>query len=364
MFPPFGLFAKIDATLAGLFGPRGLQGLAECSTVAELIDAVRRRPAYEPYLLRLEPGRLTRIDLGGAGLGRTDIERSLARKPPGDLLRLLPFATAERRRFVRALLLGFEVENLKRAIRRLAAGGAKPGAPPEGDLALHDLGPAAVVSPAKLRDAAGLGDLAALLAGTTFHRPVADAMHAAESGGGTLALERAVDEHYQALCWREAGRLSGGDRDGVRALLGVEADVQAIVWAYRGRFLLGLGPENVLPRVPGFGRRLAAAQVRALCEAEGPAAFAALVAAGPYAALAGKGADLSPETLDLRAARVLLAEARAARAGLRFNLGQVVAFLWIAEREVRDIGAVAECIHYRLSPTELERHVVGWGAAA
>jgi vacuolar-type H+-ATPase subunit C/Vma6 len=284
-------------------------------------------------------------------------------KPLDDLRVLLPFASADSRAFVQTLIRGFEVENLKRVLRRHLSGRSGECGPAErafAPAALYDAGTAARVPLALLREASSASDLVARLDGTSFHRPLADALPVAESTGSAFPLEIALDDDQIAACWRAAGRLSGGNREKTRLLLGVEADVLALLWAYRGRFLLGLGADEVLPRMPYFGARLAPNDRRAAAESETAAALAARIASGPYAGLLEEDGSIAPDRVDLRAARLLLAQARAVRAGLRFHLGQVVAFLWIADREVRDIGAVAECVHYGLGTAAMPRYVAGW----
>jgi vacuolar-type H+-ATPase subunit C/Vma6 len=173
-----------------------------------------------------------------------------------------------------------------------------------------------------------------------------------------LSLQMAIDDEVLASRYRAAGRLGAADREGTRRLLGTEADLLSLCWIYRGRFLFGLPPEEIIPRLPGFGRRLAPARVRSLAAAPDTRALALCIAATPYAALLEPEGSLRADRIDLRAARILLAEARAARTGLRFDMGQVLAYLILVEREVQDICAIVECVHYGLSRAAAGEHLV------
>ena len=66
------------------------------------------------------------------------------------------------------------------------------------------------------------------------------------------------------------------------------------------------------------------------------------------------------DRVDVRASRILLRAARTARGGLRFGMNQALAFAIIGEREARDIGAIAECVHYGIARSEMALHVAGW----
>jgi len=350
MVPPFGLYARIDACLSGTAGPDGLRRLSEAAGVEALVQGLRAYPSYVPWLAKLGEAPGARVD-------RVALERALQPKPAADLLKLLPFTSAEPRNFVKTLLRRFETENLKRTLRRLLRAKAGETLPPP---FLCDLGTAATVPVRRLREAASVADLVAGLAGTPFQRVLADALPAAEQAGSVFPLERALDHLQLSSCWFAAGRLAGADREGVRSLLGTEADVLSVLWAFRARHLYGLRPDEILPAMPPFGRRLAAQGRRALCEAADPAAFASVLAAGPYASMLEEDRTLVPDLVEVRGARLLWREARAMRAGSRTGLGQVVAFLWIVDREVRDVGALAECLHYGVDRAAMGRQVPGW----
>jgi V/A-type H+-transporting ATPase subunit C len=364
MLPPFGLFARISASLAGLLGPSGLRALAQSARVTEVVERLRANPVYSPYVQEPpgghgRPGRESR---------RGWIERGLARKPVEDLLRLFPFAASDQRTFLLVLLRGFEAENVKRVLRRIGArawpvDGLSPlserRAPP--DPVLYDLGPHATVPAARLREAASgsLAALVAVLADTPFGPCLEDAMGPAEAMGSTFPLQLAIDDDVLERRYRSASHLGVVDREGARALLGIETDLLTLRWIYRGRFLFGLTAEEVIPRLPGFGGRLSPARARSLAAAPDAATFAAAVAASPYPGLTERDGSLRPDRIDHHAARILVDAARAVRTGLRIDIGQVLAYLVLVQQEVRDIFSIVECVHYGLGEAATAEHLVG-----
>ena len=366
MLPPFGLYAKIDASLASLLGPRDLAALAEAGAVADVAGRLGEKPGYAPYLAGLG-GLEPHARQVGYKNRRGEIERALARKPMVDLMELIPFATCERRAFLLALLRGCEAENVKRTIRRIwtATRPSYTSPVPERrlppDPVLYDLGLYASVTPDRLRELAtgSLAGLVTALADTPFGRCLANARASAEASGTTFPLESAIDDDMLAARYRAAGRLGAADRTATRALLGTEADLLALLWIYRGRCLLNFPPEEVIPRLPGFGRRLSLSLLRALAGVDDATVFARHLASSPYAALLEEDGSVRADRIDMRAAAILVAEARAVRAGWRFDMGQVLAYLILVEREIHDIGSIVECAHYRLDRGETSEHVVG-----
>ena len=321
---------------------------------------LRKSPGYAPYVRQIEPRTA-----GDGTSGRTDLERALAAKPVHDLLSLLPFATAADRDFLAALLRGFEVENLKRVLRRLR--GARPtpagaGASSNSPLVLFDLGRASRVSVNRLREVQSTADLMAAVAGSPFQRPLANAMPHAEAAGTTFPLEAALDDDLLAVRFRAAGRLSGQSREHARRLLGVEADVLSLCWLYRGRFLLGMSAEELLPRLPGFGYRLPPGQVRSLAATEDAKAFASAGRRRPVRRLVQRlgrdhGRGARPQSSALAAHR---GTRPAYRAALQHGPGSRLP--WMVDREVRDVCAIAECVHYGAERTVRLQSVAG-GAA-
>jgi vacuolar-type H+-ATPase subunit C/Vma6 len=356
MLPPFGLFARVDASVARLLGPGGLSALVQAGSIAEIVEALRRSASYARYVNAVAAPVAPTPDPDGADGFRAELEQELARKPVDDLLAFVRFSTSRQRAFLLLLLRGFEAENVKRALRRISRVAFSPARPvhpePGSDLepVLYDLGAFASVTPDTLRAAAAgsLSSLVSTLSRSSLGSALVNALPPAEAMRSVLPLEMALDDEVVAQRYRAAGRLGAADRDGLRALLGTQADLLSLCWIFRGRFLFDLSPEEIIPRLPGCGRRLTPATIRSLAASPDPRALADRIATTAYAALLGPEGGLEADWVDLRAARILLAEARAARSGVRFDLSQVLAYLVLAEREVQDICAIIECAHYRL----------------
>lgn len=358
MVPPFGLYAKIDALLSGVLGPAGLAEAADCGSLPDLVALLAERSAYAAYVTGLEAGGSSAASAGApGGPDRTAIERAISPKPVRDLLGLLPFVHSEQRAFLATVLRGYEVETLKGLLRHLhhrEASGESGPLP-----ILFNVDPVASVPYATLVDVSSVDELVAVLDGTPYHQPLAEARAVTGAEGSVFQLESVLDDGYAAERWRAAGRLLGQDREAVRALFATEADLQDICWIYRGRFLREMRTDEVLPRLPGFGRRLPGPEVHALAAADTEQAFSTQLGQGPYRSLLEEDGHIRPDRLDVRAERFLLDEARALRTGYRFHMGQVVAFQRLVEREVRDVCALAECLHYGIARAELPRFVVG-----
>jgi len=317
---------NIRARLSRLLDGAAWRRLLEAATAAEVTAAIER-----------EYGVAARLPALQGWIAAS--AHALVRFLPGDSRKLM--AWYNRR---------FEIENLKAVLRavhyRVDAMRARA--------ALIPLEGSGVRWEALLE----LGSLRAVierLRGSAYARPLENAMQRYQQEARLFPLEIALDLFYFQKLVRLTESLSRTEAAGARRFLGRSIAIQNLLWAYRYRIYGRMTPEQIINYTLHRAFEAGLDTVRRIALG---APLAVEAGRFGFEVPAGLSEVEALVEIELLAGRELWRRAIASMTRPLFDLGGVLAYLWLLDAEVRDLLIVAEGKTMGLSGPEIARRMV------
>lgn len=248
----------------------------------------------------------------------------------GKLVKFLEGALAD---LARLLAGSFEIENVRRTVRRVTAGLARDEAPP-----LFKLGrPLGAARPGRLESALSIEQVAGALDGTVYQPMFDRASHHLVSGGALFSFEQALEVAYREALSSTARKVGGDHGRSAREYLDPRQHFATLRWALRLRFGRRMSPEESRRYLPVTGGPEETAEVSRVVSADSlPAAAAEL--GRVLGREAGRGASLRDLHRALTRAAARLSR-REVRRGFQSFSG-ILAYFDVRVQEVREIATI------------------------
>ena len=275
------------------------------------------------------------------------VELALFSREIGLYRELSPYLDTELQRFVTALVLSYEIEVLKRAIRMWFHRVVRSRTVDDTtgylyrDRIVHTLNVDTLVN------AADTKQLLEALDGT----PYADVIRRSNTGGlpetgapsSLYQWEVALDRYYYTSLTAQIERLHGRDREIARKMIGVEIDRQNISWMIRLKTTFDLPVEEALASMIGGGSAVDGAVVKDAYQARNPGdMLAALLRRGPLTSMvAAAGSSASQLVLiDEILREIVFQEVHRILLGYPFTIGIMLAYFVLKRNEIRAVAMI------------------------
>ena len=237
-------------------------------------------------------------------------------------------------RLVRSLISRFDLENVKYAVRAIAAKERVRGE------ALLDLGEVATVSLSALEGVKQTTDLHTAVTGTLFAAPFHRGAYNLEEEGGAFTIESMLDRVVYISLQKAAEAFHGSGAVRIRRLVTHLVGALSLLWLMRYRQAYGLAPEaaaglsmiNTSPR--------AAESIRHLAQTATFEEFCASMQT--ESAMKRWHNGEAPVEWERRLWRRMLQMARMMLYGPPFGFSVVVGFLFLKEWAIRDIALICQ----------------------
>ena len=254
--------------------------------------------------------------------------------------------------FLDALLVRYEIDNLKNAIRvffdRVIRG--RPIAPGS-EYVLYD--PIIHALPIdKILYADNFEEIAALVEGTGYETIIRGHMATVVQDSSLFRLEIAFDHWYYAQLLTAVRHLSREDRGIVSRLIGAEIDTENISWIVRLKTFYDVSPELLEACIIPGGTVVKAALAQALCQDQTVAAVVGDIIAGHYAEYATL---LSAQATGGTSGLVLIGrileeirqqEMRRILTGDPFNIGIILVYFILKRKELSTLRRLLTAKQY------------------
>jgi V/A-type H+/Na+-transporting ATPase subunit C len=207
----------------------------------------------------------------------------------------------------------------------------------------------------QLFEAASIGAVIERLHGSPYARPLENAMERYQQERRLFPLEIALDLFYFQRLVRLMESLNRKEAAGARRFLGRSIAIQNLLWAYRYRIYGRMTPEQIINYTLHRAFEAGLDTVRRIA------------LGAPLAVEAGRFGFEVPSGLpevealaeiEIQAGRELWRHAIAALSRPLFDLGGVLAYLWLLDAEVRDLMIVVEGKAMGLSGPQIARRMV------
>lgn len=279
------------------------------------------------------------------GASPAAVERSLWQEVFAAWARLIKFLDGPFADCALGLCGAFDVENIRRTVRRVLA-----GIPASESVPLWDLGRLERVSRVGLSRARSVKDVSDLLSGGPYGPGFELASHRLAEGETLFGFEQLLEVSYREGLATAASRLRGSAGAPARAYIERRNHFVNLRWALRLRFVKGMKAEEARQYLLSPRSARARAELDAVLASESleraGSALQGLLGPGPPAEVTLRGLERG-----LRRAEALSARTELRRAFFQFS--SLLAYFDVRCQEVRDIVLVLTGMRQGRSPEEL-----------
>lgn len=262
--------------------------------------------------------------------------------------------------FVRSLLLRFETDNLKNALRIFFDGKIRKRHVEDAvhyilyDTIINTLNIDAIIN------ADNLGEIARSLAATPYGALIKKHETAVEQDGSLFKLEVALDHFFYTNLVIQARGLRGTDRREALRLIGVEIDLQNINWIIRFKNFYNLPLEEVLSLIIPSGFNLDSASIKKTYSSQNVSAILNDVLKKKYP---GLSTMLAAQTSDSTSRLLLIErileqimkhEIQRILQGYPFTIGIILCYFLLKKNEIARVKTVLNAKQYGFAEERIE----------
>jgi V/A-type H+-transporting ATPase subunit C len=340
--------AKLRARISMILPDEVFHQLAKASSLEAALALLRGTPFAELERIYSETGDLRLAEL------------ELLKMEIGLYKNLKQFLHDDSKVVVDALLSGFEIENLKNAIRIYFDRQIRKRSVETAvhyiiyEPIVHDI-PIDIIT-----NAASFDEVAGVCEGTPYSRIIRKYSHTVESEGSLFRMEVGFDHFYYNNLLSAIDKLDIADRKVALRLTGVEIDLQNISWIIRFKNFYNIPLEAVLAVLIPRGMNLTKAVIEELYSSQNISSvlqgFIKDRYPGLSVLLSSKASDITSRLILIR--RILeeikKQEVRHILAGYPFTIGIILAYFILKRDELNRIMMVLNAQKYGKQQERIE----------
>ncbi len=326
--------------------------------ISELLTSEQKRalitsPSLEDAIRQLDSSVYAAelSSLSKNGLSLLPVEKALERNLVNAFERVIRSLSGSPRDLVEGMLRRFEVDNLKAILR-----GVVTGVPlEEVRISLLPLGYYSRLPLDDLLAARTVADVIDVLGNLHYAKVLRDALDRYAREQSLFPLEVALDLDYYRHLWSRVKALPSSDRTIAMRMIGTLYDIVNADWMLRYKAIYHLSSEEIFNYTLSNGYRINDQVIRRAADASDlPSLIEELP--DPYRQLLAPVAKGVPHIWQIEVVlnRYLWREAKAALSGYPFQIGVILAYLFLKEAEIHDLKAILEGKRYGRSADEIE----------
>jgi V/A-type H+-transporting ATPase subunit C len=325
-------YANVNARVRGMIGtllqPFDFARINACVDLTCLISNLKDT-AYKPYLSDIKENTLT----------SRRISYEIRKKLTHAFKTIIKSSPDFAQPLIRQLFLIYEVDNLKAILRgiQIADGWEK---------IRYMLFPMENYPTLPYERMVGVGNIESaieVIRGTPYYRVLSLALPRYRSENSLFPLEVALDLNYWQLVWQLVNALPHQDKEIARKIMGMYIDKNNLTWAARYRLYHHLSEVEIINYTLPFGYKIDDTIIRAI--ATGRDLTDVVVNVYPPIAqmleVGGIDAHELP-IIEITLTRMILSACKSAFTGTTFNIGFLMAFLFLLEIEIQDLTVLIE----------------------
>jgi V/A-type H+/Na+-transporting ATPase subunit C len=339
--------AKLRARISKILSPEVFNELARASSLESMLTMLR-----ETCFSELETAYSATGDLKQVEFKLIEYEIGLYR----ELKRHVHRDTVE---FLDALLVRYEIDNLKNAIRvffdRMVRG--RPIDPGSEYILYEPIIHAIPID--KILYAESFDEIVVLLEGTGYEAIIRGHIEKVKQDSSLFRLEIALDHLYYAGLLSSAGRLSRQDRRIVYRLIGAEIDTENISWIVRLKKFHDISRELLEASIIPGGTVVKASLTEKLCQEDTVATVLGDIIEGHYSEYTTLLSQATGSTSGLVLIGRILEEIRQQEirrilTGDPFTIGIIVVYFLLKRKELSTLRRLLTAKQYGREPNTIE----------
>jgi V/A-type H+/Na+-transporting ATPase subunit C len=335
--------AKLRARISTILSDDFFSSLIKSKTTTEMLQVLRGTPYAELASVYEQTGDLKSVEL------------ALYKREAGLFRELEPFLPPQAIPVVQALAAGYEIENLKNALRLFFDHIFRKRSVDEAvhylmrDRILTDIPWEAVIN------STSLDEVATHLSATPYGAVIRDAVPEVERHQSLFPLTAALDRFYYRQLIEVITTLGSRDRHIARRLVGIEIDLQNVSWIIRFRTFYHLPFEQVADLIIPGGFSISDSTLQDIYRSEQLADPLEVMIHSSYPGVAARtasaGSDQSSRVTKLERLleQITLDEVHRIMRGYPFSIGIVLAYFILKRFEIRRIRTVLNAGFFNIS---------------
>jgi len=332
---------KIRALEGQLLSNRDYERLLEMNNLSEITQYLKNNTSYGSTLSEVEAEHVSIEQL------EVLFKRALFKKIQG----FIHYFVDDYKQLFRILFMRYEIEDLKLFIRALVR---------QEDLSkvmefMVILGVSKTFDYDKLRQSKTLEDLVFALKGTQYYDLLTYYIDEAPERR-IFYMEMNLDRYYFKRLIDQVDKLSAGDRDAMKEILGKNTDILNLQWVYRGRRFYKLTSEELLNYTLLGGHSLKYNALKELCYANSIDDAVNQIKESPYGFLVSqKDFEIF---MELNMERYIYDEFLKLKKVNHMNIIESMVYMHQLEYEVRDLFTIFEAKKYGFNKAETLTYLV------
>ncbi len=321
--------AKARSMLGDLITDEQYKKIITLKTPEEFVDYLQKKTHYSD-ILKNENYEVEDVEF----LMKTHFVKLLEK--------LYYFYYDEYRNFIKALLLRYELDNIKIFLRIFIRGESVQHGKEHyiySDLFKN-------ISYEKIMGAENLSEFIESLKGTVYY-PELKKYEEEESEKILFYMEMSLDRMYFKNLSESILKLRKGDQKQAYELLGINIDFFNIQWIYRGRKYFGISSEELFNLTLEYGHRFGLKKLKELCYME-LEEYKKYILNGPYSVIFEDEDYLMERSYERYLYKLL--DKYMKKTGLSIMLPTI--YIFKLEYEIRDLSTILECIKYKYKDVE------------
>lgn len=285
------------------------------------------------------------------GRNLEDLEVLLKQKYFENLERFSRYMTDIYKKFFNAVLMRYEVENIKFMLRALVKGEDMENA--RDHMLLHRT---SKLEYDLLLQSRNVSEFVEALKGTNYHRVLSSYLN--EPVEKLLFyMEMSLDRLYFDNLRKSSKKLANGEVQNVGSLVGVNIDLLNIQWIYRGSKFYGLSSEELVNYTLNGGKNLKFEDLKRLCYAGSSEEMVALIKETEYGGLFTdtNNFDVHMERSIQRYLDKMFSNHKVKNI---MNVVETMVYMHKMEYEIRDLFSIIEMKRYGISWEESKSYLV------
>jgi V/A-type H+-transporting ATPase subunit C len=339
-----GVNSRVKSLIGKMLEDDDYKELLNSESVQEIFNYLKENTTYQNQLEKLS----------GQEVHRRKFEKFLKKNFVRDYQVILPYLVGDTRSFFKSFFTKFEVDELKLLLRTALIEDNKEYL--QGNLVYLNVREG--IEEEKVVQINNYNDLLTIFIDTPFYEKLKKFEDRYKENQNLFPIEMTLDFQYFMQLERLARHLSRDDYRVIKELLGTKVDLLNINFIYRIKKFYDLELEEIISHIIPYHYRLSAEELKSMArldEAEDIFEFLEDTAYDRLFTLVKEDRSVLFEKYFLS---YLLRKAIHIKATGDFNIGVILAYLFIKEYEIRDIITIVEGVRYKLDKEEINKYLI------
>ena len=336
--------ARIRAITGKMLKDDDYQNLLNFSTVQEVFSYLYNNTYYSEHL----------EDLSGLDVHRRKLELVLKKSFIKDYLTISRYLSSSSKAFFQHLFKKFEIEDLKMLLRTTLI---------EQDEdylkeSLLYLGVNSEIDLQMLTSLKSNKELLNIFRKTDYFDILSRFADRYEEDHNLFPVEMSLDFQYFSVLEKLGKKMGKGDYKYIEELVGAQVDLLNIQWIYRIKKYYNLSSGEILNYIIPFHYKVSREDFKKMSQVNLPSDITNFISYQRYRELFEKAILSNNDIFEKYFLSFLLKKSLKVKSLSFFNIGNIIAYLFIKEYEIRDIITIVEGIRYSLSTEKIKEYLI------